>query len=343
MLDLLRGPSWFDRSTITVILVCTVLTLGMVQFRKNKFNPKGQSGAHVTIVSRSQKKLDEALEKIETFRTSPSQKFASLAYDLSSVEGAEDAMDAAAEPFDGKYGPHELQVDGWRSRRRGSIVLTSSVLGFFAIPGYSAYTAIKHAIRGLAESLRIEFLLYNINVHCYFPATIYSPGFEEEQKSKPELTKIIEGADEGLTPEDCALRLVRGIEKGHVMITSDPIGHLFRNSMRGMSPVSNYILDPIFAAIAPVSPNPLSKTYEKLGFRFGGRSPNIKLDLIYLNIKKKLLIDCRNQPLIYNFFIPSTWSWVLLSLIEYLVPKLDSNIAWLVNKTGLVVIIGGLY
>ncbi|KAH9473916.1 hypothetical protein Pst134EA_000972 [Puccinia striiformis f. sp. tritici] len=312
MLDLLRGPSWFDRSTITVILVCTVLTLGMVQFRKNKFNPKGQHcyigggsqglglalgcllasrGAHVTIVSRSQKKLDEALEKIETFRTSPSQKFASLAYDLSSVEGAEDAMDAAAEPFDGKVPDHVFSCTGgaagilgffieltpeqlkhsvdvnywtavWTARAagrrmakqgvRGSIVLTSSVLGFFAIPGYSAYTAIKHAIRGLAESLRIEFLLYNINVHCYFPATIYSPGFEEEQKSKPELTKIIEGADEGLTPEDCALRLVRGIEKGHVMITSDPIGHLFRNSMRGMSPVSNYILDPIFAAIAPI-------------------------------------------------------------------------------------------
>ncbi|POW03041.1 hypothetical protein PSTT_11372 [Puccinia striiformis] len=294
MLDLLRGPSWFDRSTITVILVCTVLTLGMVQFRKNKFNPKGQHcyigggsqglglalgcllasrGAHVTIVSRSQKKLDEALEKIKTFRTSPSQKFASLAYDLSSVEGAEEAMDAAAEPFDGKVPDHVFSCTGgaagilgffieltpeqlkhsvdvnywtavWTARVksrvipthrdqhgeliasisynqaagrrmakqgvRGSIVLTSSVLGFFAIPGYSAYTAIKHAIRGLAESLRIEFLLYNINVHCYFPATIYSPGFEEEQKSKPELTKIIEGADEGLTPEDCALRLVRG-------------------------------------------------------------------------------------------------------------------------------------
>ncbi|KAI9600067.1 hypothetical protein KEM48_000283 [Puccinia striiformis f. sp. tritici PST-130] len=322
MLDLLRGPSWFDRSTITVILVCTVLTLGMVQFRKNKFNPKGQHcyigggsqglglalgcllasrGAHVTIVSRSQKKLDEALEKIN------------LAYDLSSVEGAEEAMDAAAEPFDGKL-KHSVDVNYWTA----VWTARAAVLGFFAIPGYSAYTAIKHAIRGLAESLRIEFLLYNINVHCYFPATIYSPGFEEEQKSKPELTKIIEGADEGLTPEDCALRLVRGIEKGHVMITSDPIGHLFRNSMRGMSPVSNYILDPIFAAIAPI------------GIPIWRKLPNIKLDLIYLNIKKKLLIDCH---MVMGFAVVN----------KYLVPKLDSNIAWLVNKTGLVVIIGGLY
>lgn len=313
MFELPRAPSWLDRSTTTLVLVCSVLTIAMLQLRKKRFNPAGQHcyigggsqglglalacllaarGAHVTIVSRSQKKLDEALAKIETFRTSPSQKFASLAFDLSNAEEAEKAMDAAAEPFDGKVPDHVFSCTGgaagilgyfieltpdqlkqsvdvnywtavWTARAaarrmvkqgvRGSIVLTSSVVGFFAIPGYSAYAAAKHAIRGLAESLRIEFLLYNINVHCYFPSTIYSPGFEEEQKSKPELTKIIEGADEGLTPEACALRLVNGLEKGHVMITSDPIGHLFRNSMRGMSPVSNYILDPIFAAVAPIA------------------------------------------------------------------------------------------
>lgn len=43
-----------------------------------------------------------------------------------------------------------------------------------------------------------------------------------------------------------------GLEKGHCFITSDPIGHLFRNSMRGVAPVSNFLLDPIFAAVAPV-------------------------------------------------------------------------------------------
>lgn len=136
---------------------------------------------------------------------------------------------------------------------KGSIILTSSVLGFFAVPGYSAYAPIKHAIRGLAESLKIELLLYGIGVHCYFPSTMYTPGFAEEQKGKPELTKIIEGPDEGLSPEECAKRLINGLEKGHTLITSDPIGHLFRNSMRGMSPISDCLLDPIFAAVATIA------------------------------------------------------------------------------------------
>lgn len=93
---------------------------------------------------------------------------------------------------------------------RGSIVLTSSILGFFALPGYAAYTPAKHAIRGLAETLRAELLMYGISVHAYFPATILSPGYEEEEKCKPQLTKDIEGADGGLTPEQCAERLVKG-------------------------------------------------------------------------------------------------------------------------------------
>lgn len=307
------GADWLDRASLTWALICSVVTIAMLQIRRNRFNPRDQhcyigggsqglglelacllasKGAHVTIVSRSQNKLDEALKKIQNFRISPSQKFASLAYDLTNVEGAEKAIDAASEPFGGRVPDHVFSCTGgaagilgffieltpeqlqqsvntnywtavWTARAaarrmakqgvRGSIVLTSSVLGFFALPGYSAYTAVKHAVRGLAESLRIEFLLYNINVHCYFPATIYTPGFEEEQKTKPELTKLIEGADEGLPPEECARRLIKGLEKGHTMITSDPIGHLFRNSMRGMSPVSNYILDPIFSAVGQIA------------------------------------------------------------------------------------------
>lgn len=93
---------------------------------------------------------------------------------------------------------------------KGSIVLTSSVLGFFGIPGYSAYAPIKHALRGLADCLRSELQLYGIRVHCYFPATMFSPGFELEQETKPELTKVIEGPDEGLSSDECAKRLLNG-------------------------------------------------------------------------------------------------------------------------------------
>ena len=64
--------------------------------------------------------------------------------------------------------------------------------------------------QGLAESLHSELLLYGIDVHIYYPATIYSPGYEEENKTKPEITKVIEGIDEGVTPKQGAAILLKG-------------------------------------------------------------------------------------------------------------------------------------
>lgn len=63
---------------------------------------------------------------------------------------------------------------------------------------------------GLAESLRNELLLYNISVHLFLPATIFSPGFVNEQALKPEITKAVEGPDEGVTPEVAASYLIKG-------------------------------------------------------------------------------------------------------------------------------------
>jgi 3-dehydrosphinganine reductase len=48
---------------------------------------------------------------------------------------------------------------------------------------------------GLADTLQSELMLYQgISVHIYFPGSILTPGFEEEQKSKPQITKEIDGA-----------------------------------------------------------------------------------------------------------------------------------------------------
>lgn len=63
---------------------------------------------------------------------------------------------------------------------------------------------------GLAESLRNELLLYNISVHLFLPATIFSPGFKKEQELKPKITKKVEGPDEGVTPEVAAAYLIKG-------------------------------------------------------------------------------------------------------------------------------------
>jgi NAD(P)-dependent dehydrogenase (short-subunit alcohol dehydrogenase family) len=111
---------------------------------------------------------------------------------------------------------------------KGKIVFVSSVLGLMSIVGYSSYSPAKHALRGsvapmlpklslramndpgLAETLRSEMLLYGIDVHILFPGTIYSPGYTEENKTKPKITMKIEETDEGLKPEQVAQALLNG-------------------------------------------------------------------------------------------------------------------------------------
>lgn len=114
------------------------------------------------------------------------------------------------------------------------LVFVSSICGLMGIPGYSAYCAGKYALRGLAEALRMELLLHGIKVHIFFPGTIYSPGYEEENKTKPEITKKIEDADEGITPDQAAEILVRGVEKGCYSIGCDFQGNLIRSLTKGL-------------------------------------------------------------------------------------------------------------
>ncbi|KAK0522968.1 3-dehydrosphinganine reductase [Tilletia horrida] len=129
------------------------------------------------------------------------------------------------------------------------IILVSSVLGFFGLVGYSQYTPMKHAIRGLAESLRSELLLYGIDVHAYFPSTILSPGFEVENQTKPAITREIEGTDEGMTPEACAAGLLAGVQRGNFMITTDFLAELFRTTSSGGAAPGNGPLDGLLRII----------------------------------------------------------------------------------------------
>lgn len=47
-------------------------------------------------------------------------------------------------------------------------------------------------------------------MHLFLPATIYSPGFENEQRLKPDVTKKIEGPDEGMSPDGVAKEMLKG-------------------------------------------------------------------------------------------------------------------------------------
>ena len=136
---------------------------------------------------------------------------------------------------------------------KGRIMFTSSVLGYFSIVGYSTYSPGKFALRGLAEALQSEFIMYGISVHIAFPGTIFTPGYAEENKVKHKITLKIEERDEGSQPGMVAAAVLKGVERGKFHITYDFIGHAFRASTRGSSPGNHGLMDQLYVFVGMVS------------------------------------------------------------------------------------------
>ena len=71
---------------------------------------------------------------------------------------------------------------------------------------------------GLADTLQSELMLYGIDVHIYFPNSMFTPGFDEENKTKPEIVKRIEGVEDGQTAEQAALALFKGVQLDEICV-----------------------------------------------------------------------------------------------------------------------------
>jgi hypothetical protein len=53
-------------------------------------------------------------------------------------------------------------------------------------------------------------ILHNISIHIFMPAGIDTPGFVEEEKEKPAVTRKIEESDDQISAEKCAEYLIAG-------------------------------------------------------------------------------------------------------------------------------------
>lgn len=123
------------------------------------------------------------------------------------------------------------------------LILTGSFLSFYPIAGYSPYSPSRAAIRALSDELSQEMNLYaaaspsqpSVKVHTVFPATILTESYEAENKIKPDLTKMLEGPDGGQTAVEVARGSIRGLERGHELITTDIMTRLVMTSTLGAS------------------------------------------------------------------------------------------------------------
>src|ERR1700674_733964 len=141
------------------------------------------------------------------------------------------------------FGPL-LGSDPTLKGRKGRIVMISSVAGKNGNPLASAYSASKHAIEGLSESLRREMMLFGIDVIIVAPGAVKTPiwGKAEEidisaYKNSPYFAALerirkfmLHLGEIGLPAEKIAEAIAAALTsaspKVRYQITPDPMRHL---------------------------------------------------------------------------------------------------------------------
>jgi 3-dehydrosphinganine reductase len=109
--------------------------------------------------------------------------------------------------------PHYL-----RQGRGGHVAFTSSLLGVLGLMGYATYAPTKHALVGLAETLRHELKPFGIGVSILYPPDTRTPGFAKENETKPAECMMISSRAKLLEPDQVAETFLRGVLKGRFQI-----------------------------------------------------------------------------------------------------------------------------
>lgn len=211
-----------------------------------------KNGGSVCIVARNKNDLNRASEEIQRARLSDDQTVTALACDTTDMEALsplfndfikkngvpeylmnfvgyarpkyiqdltlDDFRDIMETNYFGQLIPILVTLPHLMKARKGHIVNCSSGLGFMGIMGYSSYAATKYALCGLTESLRNEMKPYNIRFSILFPPDTETPGFQEENRTKPPEVMIMSETGGLLTPEQVARKLIRGIIKNKFYI-----------------------------------------------------------------------------------------------------------------------------
>lgn len=172
-------------------------------------------GAHLAVFSTGRKAAEEALKGIAAARGRDDQRLAWYPLDVADRDQVLDAFGKAAaecgtpdfvinmagiggcgamtempfETFDrimrvNVYGTRhvcEAAIALMKERAGGKLVLAGSLGGFVPIYGYTAYGTSKFAVAGFAQCLRYELKPAGIEVACFCPGEVDTPGLAAER------------------------------------------------------------------------------------------------------------------------------------------------------------------
>jgi len=125
-----------------------------------------------------------------------------------------------------------------KQRNSGRIVFVSSQAGQLGVFGYTSYCSTKFALKGLAESLQMELARENIYITLVFPPDTDTPGFKEENKSKPKETQMINETSGLLTADEVARKIIQSTRQGSFTCSYGLNGFLLTCLTCGAQPVT---------------------------------------------------------------------------------------------------------
>uniref|UniRef100_A0A8C1YGE2 3-dehydrosphinganine reductase n=2 Tax=Cyprinus carpio TaxID=7962 RepID=A0A8C1YGE2_CYPCA len=188
-------------------------------------------GAFITLVARDEHKLVQAKKEVEKCAINDKQVVLCISVDVSKgynqvesvikqaqeklgpvdmlVNCAGMSISGTFEEISGSVYPTRAVITTMKERRMGRIMFVSSQAGLIGLFGYTAYSPSKFALRGLAEALQMEMKPYNIYVTVAYPPDTDTPGFAEENKTKPLETRLISETSGVCQPEQVAKVVVK--------------------------------------------------------------------------------------------------------------------------------------
>ena len=101
----------------------------------------------------------------------------------------------------------------------GFIAFTSSIAGVMGVFGYTSYCPAKFAQIGFAEALKQEVAERGITVSVLCPPDTSTPGYEDENKTKPFETLELSKTASLMKPETVAERYVDRLLRGQFLVT----------------------------------------------------------------------------------------------------------------------------
>ncbi|XP_034943773.1 3-ketodihydrosphingosine reductase [Chelonus insularis] len=276
LLLLLIKQYFFRRPVKSVDGKHVVITGGSSGIGKSIALLAAKSGAHVTIIARNIPKLESARDEIfNACKNRNTQKIEYLSLDISdNYEAIEKALsdlvkimgpiymlvncagtaicgkieDTTPENlkwmmnlnFMGTYYCTKAVIPRMKSSKDGIIVIVSSQAALLGIFGYSAYCSTKFALRGFAESIKMELTAYNVSVTLCLPPDTDTPGFAVEELSKPLETKLITNSSSTLvSPDLVAQKLFNDALSCKFFSTTGFDGFILTTLCAGMSPFTS--------------------------------------------------------------------------------------------------------